>query len=192
MGQEDKRMSEMTSRSQRSVGRANFTRRERLHLNLVAAGILLALALSTYLIGRTLLAMHLPSALGSAGIVFVVFWLGRILYGKDESGRATPWRGLLIGGVGAGLLAVSIGQTVTGRSSYNESIYMSLLLALCLGLLWQGWRKRSWCRIVLAAVCAGLLSYTKVAAYFTPILFLLFGTSFFFAFGFRHHGNNAS
>ena len=141
------------------------------------------LALSTYLTGRTLLAMHLPSALGSAGIVFVVFWLGRILYGKDESGRATPWRGLLISGVGAGLLAVSIGQTVAGRSSYNESIYMSLLLALCLGLLWQGRRKRSWWRVVLAGVCAGLLSYTYIPAYFTPFLFLSFGTSFFLPLG---------
>ncbi len=141
------------------------------------------LALSTHLTGRTLLAMHLPTALGSAGIVFVAFWLARLLFGKDESGRATPWRGLFIGGVGAGLLAVSIGQTVTGRSSYNEVIYMSLLLALCLGLLWQGWRKRSWCRIVLAGVCAGLLSYTYIAAYFTPILFLLFGTSFLLPLG---------
>ena len=49
------------------------------------------LALSTYLTGRTLLAMHLPSALGSAAIVFVVFWLGRILYGKMKAGE--PHRG---------------------------------------------------------------------------------------------------
>ncbi|MYC21830.1 MAG: hypothetical protein F4X62_10185, partial [Caldilineaceae bacterium SB0662_bin_25] len=57
-----------------------------------------ALALSTILFGRTLLAMHLPTALGSAGLVFAVFWLGKVLFGRDEGGRPTRWRGLLIGG----------------------------------------------------------------------------------------------
>jgi len=232
-GQVDKGVADSASRSQRTECHNNLGGREHLHLNLAAAGVLLALAsvvlllrfkslgeippglafdegvhgelalkvlqgehavyfpvdygrqawapyvlaISTYFAGRTLLAMHLPTALGSAGIVFVVFWLGRIFYGRDESGRATPWRGLLIGGVGAGLLAVSIGQTVAGRSSYNEPTYMSLLLAVCLGLLWQGWTKRNRWRIVLAGVCFGLLSYTYVAAYVTPILFLMFGGS---------------
>ncbi len=60
---------------------------------------------------------------------------------------------------------------------------MSLLLALCLGLLWQGWTKRSRWRIVLAGICSGLLSYTYVAAYFAPILFLLFGASFLLPLG---------
>ena len=45
-----------------------------------------ALALSTILFGRTLLAMHLPTALGSAGLVFAVFWLGRLLFGRDDGG----------------------------------------------------------------------------------------------------------
>lgn len=82
-----------------------------------------ALALSTTLFGRTLLAMHLPTALGSAGLVFAVFWLGRLLFGWDRGGRATPWRGLLIGGVGAGLMAVSVSQTIIGRTSYNKGNY---------------------------------------------------------------------
>ena len=217
MGQEDKRMSETTSRSQRSAGLANFTRRERLHLNLVAAGILLALALaivvlrlqrlheippglafdegvdgvlalevlrgdhavffpdydygrdpfaiyvlalSTALLGRTLLAMHLPTALGSAGLVLVVFWLGRLLFGQDESGRATSWKGLFIGAASAGLMAVSVGQTHMARASYNKVTFMPMLLVLCLGLLWQGWGQRSWRRVALAGICAGLLPYT--------------------------------
>ena len=47
--------------------------------------------------------MHLPTALGSAGMVFAVFWIGRLIFGRDEKGeQATPWRGLLIGGVAAG------------------------------------------------------------------------------------------
>ena len=54
-----------------------------------------ALALTTLLFGRTLFAMHLPTALGSAGMVFAAFWMGRLLFGRDEEGeQATPWRGL--------------------------------------------------------------------------------------------------
>ena len=146
------------------------------------ASAIYALALSTSLLGRTLVAMHLPTALGSAGIVFVVFWLGRLLFGQDKSGRSAPWQGLFIGGVGAGLTAVSIGQTIIGRTSYNKVTHMTLLLCLCLGLLWWGWskmeRQQSWWRIALAGVCAGLLPYTYIPARVTPLLFLLFGLSF--------------
>lgn len=147
------------------------------------ASAIYALALSTSLLGRTLLAMHLPTALGSAGMVFVVFWLGRLLFGKDENGRANAWRGLLIGGVGAGLLAVSLNQTIIGRASFNNVTHTPLLLALSLALLWQGWTRqaqggRSWWRIALAGACAGLLLYTYVPARITPFLFLFFGLSF--------------
>ena len=142
-----------------------------------------ALALSTILFGRTLLAMHLPTALGSAGLVFAVFWLGKVLFGRDEGGRPTRWRGLLIGGVGAGLMAVSVSQTIIGRTSYNKVTHMPLLLVLAFALLWQGWRERSWWRIVLAGICTGLLPYTYIPARFTPFLFLLLGLSFFFPFG---------
>lgn len=142
-----------------------------------------ALALSTILFGRTLLAMHLPTALGSAGLVFAVFWLGRVLFGRDEGGRPTRWRGLLIGGVGAGLMAVSVSQTIIGRTSYNKVTHMPLLLVLAFALLWQGWRERSWWRIVLAGICTGLLPYTYIPARFTPFLFLLLGLSFLFPIG---------
>ena len=141
-----------------------------------------AVALGTSLLGRTVLAVRLPAALASAGAVFVVFWLGRLLFGRDEeSGRATPWRGLLIGGVGAGLLAVSLGQTIIGRTAFRAN-FLPLLLSLCLALLWWGWRQRvrrrgSWWRVVLAGVCAGLLPYTYLAAHFTPFLFLSFGVT---------------
>ena len=142
------------------------------------ASAIYALALSTTLLGRTLLAMQLPTALGSAGMVFVAFWLGWLLFGRDLCGRTTQWRGLVVGGVAAGLMAVSIGQTVLGRSAYNKITHMPFLLALCLGLAWQGWRRRSWWLIVLAGACAGLLPYTYIPARFTPFLFLLFGLSF--------------
>ncbi len=142
-----------------------------------------ALALSTILFGRTLLAMHLPTALGSAGLVFAIFWLGSVLFGREEGGRPTPWRGLLIGGVGAGLMAVSVSQTIIGRTSYNKVTHMPLLLVLAFALLWQGWRERSWWRIALAGICTGLLPYTYIPARFTPFLFLLFGLSFLIPFG---------
>ena len=123
--------------------------------------------------------MHFPTALGSAGMVFAAFWLGRLLFGRDEEDeQATPWRGLLVGGVGAGLMAVSISQTIMGRQAYNHSMHLPLLLTLCLGLLWWGWKERSWRWVALAGACAGLLPYTYPVARFTPVLFLSLGLSF--------------
>ena len=143
------------------------------------ASVIYVSALSTLLLGRTLLAMHLPTALGSAGMVFAVFWVGRLLFGRDEEeGQATPWRALLIGGVAAGLMAVSLGQTVVGRTAYNNITQMSLILTLCLGLLWWGWKERRLRWIVLAGVCAGILPYTYYPARIVPALFLVYGLTF--------------
>ena len=144
--------------------------------------IVYAIALAISLLERTTLAVRLPTALASAGTVFAVFWLGWLLFRRDESGRDRPWRGLLVGGVGAGLLAVSIGQTVLGRTAFRAN-FLPFLLSLCLALLWCGWEQRfrrggSWWRIALAGACAGLLPYTYTPAHFTPLLFLLFGLSF--------------
>ena len=86
------------------------------------------MALATSILGRTELAIRLPTALASGCTVFAVFWLGRLLFGRDgDSGRATPWRGLLVGGIGAGLLAVSLAQTVIGRTSFRVN-FLPLLL----------------------------------------------------------------
>ena len=136
------------------------------------------IALAVSIGGRTELAVRIPTALASAGTVFAVFWLGRLLFGRDgASGRATLWRGLLVGGVAAALLAVSLAQTVIGRTTFRVN-YLPLLLTLCLGLLWEGWTRRSRWRVALAGACAGLLAYTYVAARFTPFLFFLLGLSF--------------
>ena len=135
-------------------------------------------ALTTAFLGRTLLAFHLPTALASAGTVFLVFWLGRLLFGHDEeSGRGTPWRGLLVGGVGAGLMAVSISQVFLSRAALRGN-FMPLFLSLSLAFLWMGWRQRNWKKVALAGAWAGLLPYTYLAARFTPFLFLFFGLSF--------------
>ena len=134
-------------------------------------------ALAISILGRTELAIRMPMAIASSGTVFAVFWLGWLLFGRDErSGIARPWRGLLIGGLAAGLLAVSLGQTVIGRTAFRVN-FLPLLLCLCVALLWEGWQRRSWWRIALAGACAGLLAYTYIAARLTPLLFLLFGMS---------------
>ena len=138
------------------------------------------------LLGRTELALRLPAALAGGGTLFVVFWLGQLLFGRDEeSGQATPYRGIFIGGVAASLLAVSIGQTVLGRTAFRVNL-LTCLLCLCLALIWKGWRRRepgsARAEDVGAAVCAGLLPYTYIAARFTPILFLLFGLTFLLPF----------
>ena len=44
--------------------------------------IVYAIALATSLFGRTALAVRLPTALASAGTVFVLFWLGYLLFGR--------------------------------------------------------------------------------------------------------------
>ena len=166
--------------------------------------IVYAIAMTTSFLGRNPMAVRLPTALVSAATVFILFWLGWLLYGRDEvSGRPTPWRGLLIGGAGAGLLAVSLGQTVIGRTALRGN-FLPFFLCLCLALLWWGWSKpeqhrisstpqtsselarngvqaarfRNWWRIALAGVSAGLLPYTYITARFTPLLFLLFGLTF--------------
>ena len=144
--------------------------------------IVYTIALTISFLGRTMLALRLPTALASAGTVFVVFWLGRLLFGRDESGRVTPWRGLLVGGIGAGLLAVSLGQTIIGRAALRAN-FLPLFLCLCLALLWWGWERRIWWRVALAGACAGLLPYTYLAARVTPFLFLFFGLSFLLPWG---------
>ena len=139
--------------------------------------VVYGVALATSLLGRTVLATHLPAALASVGTVLVVFWLGRLLFDNDEYGRATPWRGLAVGGVGAGLLAVSLNQTLIGRAGVRAN-FLPFFLSLCLALLWSGWRQGNRWRVALAGACAGLLAYTYIPARFAPLLFLLFGLSF--------------
>lgn len=137
------------------------------------------IALSISVLGQTDLALRLPTALANAGTVFVVFWLGRLLFGRDGTGRETPWRGVFIGGVASCLMAVSIGQTVLGRTVFRAN-HLLLLLSLCLALLWWGWRERNWWAVTLAGACAGLVQYTYIPARFTPFLFVAFGLSFIF------------
>lgn len=144
------------------------------------------IALSTSIFGHSILAIRLPTALASAGTVFVVFWLGQLLFGYDERGRAAPWRGLLIGSIGAALLAFSLGYTAIGRTVLRGNLLPGLL-CLSIALLWQGWKSRTdrggtWWQIALAGVCLGLVPYTYIASRFVPVLFFFFGLSFLLPF----------
>lgn len=139
--------------------------------------VVYAVALAVSLLGRTTLAAHLPAALAGAGTVFVVFWMGRLFFEGDERGRDTRWRSLTIGGVGAGLMAVSLSQILIGRAGVRAN-FLPLLLSLCFALLWAGWRRGNRWQVALAGACAGLLAYTYIPARFAPFLFLLFGLSF--------------
>ena len=139
--------------------------------------IVYGVALATSLLGRTVMAIYLPTALASAGTVFAAFWLGQVLFDRDVVGRPTPWRALTVGGVAAGLLAVSLSQTFIGRAGVRAN-YLPLILSLCFAFLWSGWRQRSLWRIALAGACAGLLPYTYIPARLVPFLLFFFGLSF--------------
>ena len=135
-------------------------------------------ALAITFLGRTILAVRLPMALASSVTIVVVFWLGWILFEQDEkNGRSEPWRGLFVGSVAAGLMAISIGQVFLGRIAFRANL-LPLFLTLCIALFWLGWRQRNWWQIALAGTCAGLLPYTYISARIVPFLFLIFGLTF--------------
>ena len=135
-------------------------------------------ALSVAQFGPTVLALRLPLAIASVSSVLAVFWLGRVLFEQDIEGRRySPWRGVMVGAVGAGLMAVSIGQTFMGRMAFRANL-LPLFLTVSLALLWLGWRQRRWWVIALAGIGTGLIPYTYIPARFVPFLLLLFGLSF--------------
>ena len=142
------------------------------------AFVVYAIALAHFFLGPSILALRLTTALSSAAAILVLFWTGHVLYGTDEqTGHPRPWRGLFIGGVGAGLLAVSLNHVVLGRVAFRAN-FLILLLPLCLALLWRGWRNRNWLLITLAGLCAGILQYTYIPARLLPILLVLFGLTY--------------
>ena len=140
--------------------------------------VIYATALAIGLLGRTITAVRLPAALASVGTVLAIFWLGQVLFTERRGdGVAPSWRGLFVGGAAAGLLAVSLGNTIIGRDSFRAN-FLPLFLALGIGFLWTGMRQRSLWRLALAGIFTGLLVYTYIAARFTPLLLLALGLSF--------------
>lgn len=147
-----------------------------------------ATALATRLLGPSLLAFHLPAALASALTVLVVFWLGLLLFGRDEeSGEPRYWRGLMVAGVGADLFAGSVSQTFLARGGLRAN-FLPLFLSLSLALNWRAWHisgrsKRDWLTLSLAGECAGLLLYTYIPARFTQFLSSFLALNFLIPFG---------
>ena len=140
--------------------------------------IVYAIALAHSLLGPSILALRLPTALSSAAAVLALFWTGYVLFGTGENTEIPrPWRGIFIGGVGAALLAVSLNHVVLGRIAFRAN-FLILLLPLCLALLWRGWRQRSWLTVTLAGLCAGILQYTYIPARLLPVLLLFFGLTY--------------
>ena len=140
--------------------------------------IMYADAFAIALLGRTITAIRLPSALASVGTVLAVFWLGQVLFDERRAKDARPtWRGLFIGATAAGLLAVSLGHTVMARNGWGAS-FLPLLLALGIGFLWSGMKLGSKWRLVLAGIFTGLVFYTYLASRLTPLLLLALGLSF--------------
>ena len=84
--------------------------------------IVYAIALAHSLLGPSILAVRLATALSSAAAVLALFWTGRVLFGTDEqTGIPRPWRGIFIGSVGAALLAVSLNQVILGRMAFRAN-----------------------------------------------------------------------
>ena len=140
--------------------------------------IVYAIALAHSQLGPSILALRLPTALSSAAAVLALFWTGYILFGTEgNTGIRRPWQGILIGGVSAALLAVSLNHVVLGRIAFRAN-FLILLLPFCLALLWRGWQQRSWLTITFAGVCAGILQYTYIPARLLPVLLLFFGLTY--------------
>ena len=119
-----------------------------------------AIALATLLLGPSLLAFHLAAGFGQRRGRSGRFLVGLLLFGEDEqSGNPRPWRGLAVAGIGAGLMAASIGQTFLARGGFRAN-FLPLILTLSLALLWRSWgrtdrRKASWWGLALAGASAG-------------------------------------
>ncbi|MCH9663362.1 MAG: hypothetical protein K0U66_06870, partial [Gammaproteobacteria bacterium] len=122
-------------------------------------------------LGRIPLALRLPAALANIGTVLALFWLGNLLFGQYRQ-STMPWRGLLIGGVAAGLMAVSLNQTILGRIAFRVNLLLPLL-TVAIAALWLGFQQRRLTYLILAGICTGLLPYTYIPARFFPILLLL-------------------
>lgn len=137
-----------------------------------------------HFMGRTVLALLLPSAVASVLTVLAVFLLCQTLYQTvewdDRLGRAVVypvWQGWIAGIIAAGLLAVSLGPIIIGRGGWRANLF-PLFLALAIATLWNGFQRRSWLWIAIAGLCSGLVAYTYLAARVYPLLLLLFALSF--------------
>lgn len=144
--------------------------------------IMYAIAALIPWLGQTITALRLPAALASAGTVFALFWLGNVLFTPENrpSSNSTnqsikeieQWRGIFIGCIAAGLLAVSINPTILGRISFRAN-FVPFFLTVGLALFVNGLKRTNHLQIIIAGVITGLLAYTYIAARVVPIFLLI-------------------
>ncbi len=140
--------------------------------------IVYAVAGAIKLFGPTVFAVRFPTALASVASVFALFWFGQILFRPSEKSQGLArWRGIVIAGVAAGTLAVSLSQSILGRAALRGN-FLPLLLSLGFGLLWSGIERRKWGRLLGAGLCVGLMVYTYIPARLAPVLLLSLGLTF--------------
>lgn len=135
----------------------------------------------TALLGRSMLAARLTGALSSTLAVVAVFWLGSVIFGRlhgQYQQDRWSWRGYAIGALGAGIMAVSLGLAILGRTGLRAN-FLPLMLPLAVGLLWTGVGGRSSWRLALAGFVTGMLAYTYISARLFPLFLLLFAVSFY-------------
>jgi len=141
--------------------------------------VIYAVAAFTAWLGPTMVAARLPAAIASVGAVLATCWVGTVILADKTASGMLRWRGFVLGSIAAGLLAVSLGQTILGRTGMRANL-LPVLVTLALGLLWDGMQRRSLWRVGAAGFVTGLVAYTYVTSRFFPVLLLLFGLTFLF------------
>ena len=115
------------------------------------------------LLGSTVFALRLTSALIGVATVVVTYVLTRELF-DDEPAIESHWLGLLT----AALLATSFWHISVSRYGYR-AITLPLMQSLMLLALWRGLRHDNWKWIIAAGVFCGLVAYTYLSSRIVPL-----------------------
>jgi 4-amino-4-deoxy-L-arabinose transferase-like glycosyltransferase len=115
------------------------------------------------LLGSTVFALRLTSALIGVATVLVTYLLARELF-DDEPAIESHWMGLLA----AAFMATSFWHISVSRYGYR-AITLPLLQSLMLLALWRGLRRKSWKWIIAAGTFCGLVAYTYLSSRSVPV-----------------------
>jgi 4-amino-4-deoxy-L-arabinose transferase-like glycosyltransferase len=116
-----------------------------------------------HLLGSTVIALRLTSALTGAATVLVTYLLARELF-DDEPAIESHWLGLLT----AALLATSFWHISVSRYGYR-AITLPLMQSLMLLALWRGLRLSNWRWVAAAGLFCGLVAYTYLSSRSVPV-----------------------
>jgi len=115
------------------------------------------------LLGSTVVALRMTSALVGVATVLVTYLLARELF-DDEPAIESHWLGLLT----ASLLATSFWHISVSRYGYR-AITLPLMQSLMLLALWRGLRRNSWRWVAAAGLFCGLVAYTYLSSRSVPV-----------------------